>query len=351
MKNPFWGIHAVAAAPWHAANPGAPFKLQPSEIYCMALQIERWKKQCGMIALVADLKAAEYLAEVGLAERYDAIKTLIWPTYVDPAVFWAWMKIMALEEFQAPCAIFDCDVVTNFPSGSELLLNEKAVCSAHESWNFGCYNSVMISCHYKDVYPTQTSFLSFTDDELRLRYINAANSIRAYTSYNINPVNHMVIAEQTAFARIGIMPKPLGYIEADCLLHSPWVQHLWFSKQIYSSVYYDHLRAIAPKWKVNLGPALPVPEDSYQLAKNVCGVLAYHLGFTRTVDSYAPIYHGERITESDGPIYIYNRDSSCVSAEAGPVLIDGADLTAALDGGLMNIYGRPELFKRFRRVT
>ncbi|HLP05246.1 MAG TPA: DUF6734 family protein [Paludibacter sp.] len=246
MENPYPAFHALWTKP--VTITGAKFGMNGAEMLTMAVSALMWQKYNGPIKLFTDKCGYGFVQENGLEGLWnggiDAV-TLESNGYpIDPHVFWAAGKLIALEATTAPCVMLDYDLVVTAPIGD--VLAGSSVAALHpEALDPEVYlpaRLLKIPSGYAfpadfnwNVLPSNTALLYVGDGELKSDYIRESKNFMFHnTSRPAELVSQMVFAEQRL---ISICADRAGH-EVRHLLDNPFSMsnrkfiHLWGFKKL-----------------------------------------------------------------------------------------------------------------------
>ena len=107
------GFHSFSSAAFFAKNPGKKLTMSLPDIYCTVISALQWRKNGNSITMLTDSAGAELFSALGINDIWNDIKVVI-PDDLDgivPVMFWAGGKLIALQQFPAPCAMIDTDFI------------------------------------------------------------------------------------------------------------------------------------------------------------------------------------------------------------------------------------------------
>ena len=238
------GIHVNSTAPYFARHPGAEYTIERFSLYCTVISALQWRRKNGAVFMVTDSIAAEYYRKNGLDKVWDGVLELI-PTDmegIDPEMFWAGGKLIALRDIPANAALVDEDLIV----WNTLELSERAVTVMHrenisqdiypDPALFGVRDFPLLDRLDKTVLPCNTAFLYIPDESFRLFYANQSIAFMKAASKKKcgDRLCRMVFAEQRLLA----MLCALTGTETDTLMDMNKLfisqenyTHLWGAKQ------------------------------------------------------------------------------------------------------------------------
>ena len=107
------GYHTYSSAAFFAKNPGKKLTMSLPDIYCTVISALQWRKNGNSITMLTDSAGAELFSALGINDIWNDIKVVIPDDLdgIDPVMFWAGGKLIALQQFSAPCAMIDTDFI------------------------------------------------------------------------------------------------------------------------------------------------------------------------------------------------------------------------------------------------
>ena len=200
------GIHVNSTAPFFSRHPDTEYSIEDFALYCEVISALEWRKMNGDIFMITDSIAAEYYRKLGIEKVWTSLSELI-PTDVegiDPEMFWAAGKLIALRDIPENAALVDEDLII----WKSLELSDKAVTCAHREYiseniypDPECFKVTKFSLMErldKSALPCNTAFLYIPDSSFRLFYANQAIAFMKECSENKcgDRLCRMVFAEQ-----------------------------------------------------------------------------------------------------------------------------------------------------------
>lgn len=246
---------------------GKHFEMNAAEMLTMIVSALMWRKHNGSIKLYTDKAGYEFVSKNNLLELWNGgidthvLESNSYP--IDPEVFWAAGKLMALEDAAAPCVMLDTDLVVMKPVAT--MLDQSAITALHsEALVIDAYlpahllkkpSGYAFPDYYNwEVLPANTAFLSIRDEKFKRFYLDDS---KRFMFRNVEKpaemVSQMVFAEQRLLA----MCAEHSRLPVDHLVTDPFspandlIIHLWgfkeslrksetlqtiFSKQLFSKV-------------------------------------------------------------------------------------------------------------------
>lgn len=212
------GIHVNSTAPFFAKNRGtspADYSIEDFSLYCTVISALQWKKMNGRIFMVTDSIAAGYYRDLGIEKVWDSVLELI-PTDIegiDPEMFWAAGKLIALRDIPENAALVDEDLIV----WKKLSLPQDAVTVAHREYLnpdiypdprlFGVTDFRLLDRLDFEALPCNTAFLYIPDDSFRMLYADQSITFMKMASRNRceDRLCRMVFAEQRLLAMLCAM--------------------------------------------------------------------------------------------------------------------------------------------------
>jgi hypothetical protein len=240
---------------------GNHFEMNDAEMLTMMVSALMWRKYNGSIKLYTDTAGYEFVCENNLTGLWDgSIDTDVLTNNcypIEPRIFWAAGKLMALEACAAPCVMLDTDLIVMKPIAN--LLRQSAITALHaEALEPDAYLSAHllkkpVGYTFPDYYnwkvlPANTAFVYIRDEDFKQFYVEESNR---FMFRNIEMpkemVSQMVFAEQRMLTMCAdhsglpvnhLLPEPFS-------LSNDSVIHLWgFKEPLRKS---DNLQAIFAK--------------------------------------------------------------------------------------------------------
>ncbi len=240
------GFHIIWTAP--SIKQGIPFRLSKTELLTLVISALIWRKKNGTIKLYTDRLGYEYIVSKNLEWLYDDgidLEVLDSHDYrINPEIFWAAGKLIALKQHRSPCVMLDHDLIVtgninHFFSGFD-------VCTFHpEELNPEVYiNREYLKCPVRYEFPDQFDW-NVEPLNTALLYIKNADFKEAYTNHALDfmignmeyPkefVSQMVFAEQRMLAMTAKMygQKTGTVLNNPFTLENKHFIHLWGYKQV-----------------------------------------------------------------------------------------------------------------------
>lgn len=194
-------IHIVSTAPFFAKRNGA-FCAEDFDLYCTALSALSWRRKNGEITLCTDKIGAEYYRRIGLDCLWNEIRCCIPADLegIDPAMFWAGGKLLALRETDAPCVMLDTDFIVweKLDFGGEIIAahREELMPDVYPPLGYFRTNGHIIPDFSESVLPLNTAFCYLPDNDIKELYTSQAIAFMKSALHCNDPLRYMVFAEQ-----------------------------------------------------------------------------------------------------------------------------------------------------------
>ncbi len=195
-------FHIYSTAPFFAKNPLGEPRIDRAEAYCTVLSALEWRKHNGSITMITDTHGIGLFEKLGITSVWDRLEGSLAADAggVDPQMFWAGAKLLALRDFPAPCVMLDTDFIV------WQKLDLSIMTAAHEEeLNPDIYPDVshflMNGYTFPDgidfnVKPLNTAFLYMPDEDFKLYYTSQAAAFMRLAAHTGDPLTYMVFAEQ-----------------------------------------------------------------------------------------------------------------------------------------------------------
>ncbi len=243
------------------------------DLYCTALSALAWRKLNGKITLCCDSAFAGYYEKIGLSALWDEIKVNVADDLegINPAMFWAGGKILALREMSAPCVMLDTDFIVwrKLDLGEEIIAAHREDISdeIYPPLGFFSAKSHVLPDFNESVLPLNTAFLYVPDNDFKNFYTSQAIAFMKAAANCDDYLKYMVFAEQRMAAMCAdFTGTPVKTLLDKDSLHFPQSDftHLWGAKQVMRDD--PGLRAdFVEKCKTRIN--LEFPEYSYIIKK------------------------------------------------------------------------------------
>ncbi len=232
-------IHIASFAPARAKGKKSP-RVESFDLYCTALSALMWRRLNGKITMCCDSAFAEYYDKLGFSNIWDEIKVCVADDLegINPKMFWAGGKLLALREVSAPVAMVDTDFIV-----WKKLEGENCLIAAHrENISDGIYPPLsffrtrghILPDFSEEVLPLNTAFLYVPDNDFKEFYTSQAISFMKSSVDCDDFLKYMVFAEQ----RLVAMCADFTHTPVKTLLDKDRLffpqddfTHLWGAKQ------------------------------------------------------------------------------------------------------------------------
>lgn len=232
-------IHIVSTAPFFARG-GKEYSVEDFDLYCTALSALNWRKYNGKISLYADKRAAEYYERTGFSALWDEVSVCLPDDLdgIDPEMFWAGGKLLALAKAPAPVVMLDTDFIVwkPLPFGEEIIAahREELMPHVYPPLKYFRARGHIIPDFSESVLPLNTAFLYLPDGDFKEFYTSQAIAFMKSAEKASDPLCYMVFAEQRMLAMcadyLGAPVKTL--LDKDALFFpQDSFTHLWGAKQ------------------------------------------------------------------------------------------------------------------------
>ncbi len=232
-------IHIISTAPFFAKKSGAFFQ-EDFDLYCTVLSALNWRRHNGRISLYTDAKGAEYYRSLGICDIWDEVRVCIPDDMedIDPQMFWAGGKLLALRECKAPCVMIDTDFIVweKLSFGGEIIAahREELYPDIYPPLEYFRLKDHILPDFNRDVLPLNTAFLYLPDNDIKEFYVSQAIAFMKSAVPCEDRLCYMVMAEQRMLAMCadytGTPVKTL--LDKDHLFFpQDSFTHLWGAKQ------------------------------------------------------------------------------------------------------------------------
>ncbi len=232
-------IHILSAAPFFAGG-GQDFRMDDFDLYCAALSALEWRDKNGKIILCADEVSAEYIEDMGLGELWDEIRICV-PNDLDginPLMFWAGGKLLALKSVSAPVVMLDTDFIVwerlDFGSAVIAAHREELSPDIYPPFSFFRAPRHILPDFDESVLPLNTAFLYLPDNDFKEFYTSQAIAFMKSAAECSDRLRYMVFAEQRMVAMCAeYTGTPVTTLLDKDRLFFPQERftHLWGAKQ------------------------------------------------------------------------------------------------------------------------
>lgn len=227
---------------------GKHFSMNNAEILTMVVSALMWQKYNGSIKLYTDNCGLEFIRSMKLSALWDGgidtelLENNDYP--IDPKIFWAAGKLIAMEAQACPCVMLDTDLIITQPI--QQLLEPTAITALHsEALQPEVYlppfllkkpSGFIFPADYNwNTLPSNTAFLYIKDESFKNLYLSESKRFMFRNMEKPNElVSQMVFAEQ----RLLSICADRQHLSINHLLSDPFslsnssVIHLWGFKHL-----------------------------------------------------------------------------------------------------------------------
>ena len=232
-------IHIASFAPAAAKGKSVP-DVEDFDLYCTVFSALQWRKNGGKITMCCDRAFADYYRRIGFEGVWDSISVCVPDDLegIDPLMFWAGAKLLALRQVSAPVVMIDTDFVAwkNPEFGSEIIAAHRENISdgIYPPLSFFRTREHILPDFSEDVLPLNTAFLYVPDNDFKEFYTSQAIAFMKSAVKCDDYLKYMVFAEQRIAAMCaeytGTPVKTL--LDKDDLFRPQSdFTHLWGAKQ------------------------------------------------------------------------------------------------------------------------
>lgn len=234
-------FHIFSSAPFFAKNKGRELTIDKTEIYCTVLSALSWREKNGSIIMITDKKGEQLFRNIGITDIWDDIDGSLEmdSEEIDPVMFWAGGKLIALQKYPAPCVMIDTDFIV----WDKLQFDNKLIAAHEEYLNPSVYPDINTFDMDNYTFPDgldyslpalNTAFLYMPDEDFKQYYTAQAITFMKRAKKGGDYLTYMVFAEQRLLPMLckkcGIEYKTL--LDKDELfLPQNSYTHLWGAKQ------------------------------------------------------------------------------------------------------------------------
>jgi hypothetical protein len=227
---------------------GKRFSMNDAEMLTMVVSALMWQKHNGSIKLYTDEAGYEFIRSRKLSALWDGgidtelLENNNYP--IDPEIFWAAGKLIALEAQSCPCVMLDTDLIVTQPI--QHLLASSAITALHsEALQPEVYLPPSLlkkpsGFNFPDDYnwntlPSNTAFLYIRDKSFKSFYLNESKRFMFRNMERpAEMVSQMVFAEQRLLSICADRRHlPINHLLSDPFsLSNNSVIHLWGFKHL-----------------------------------------------------------------------------------------------------------------------
>jgi len=239
-------FHVLWTKPYTAG--GNHFSMNNAEILTLMVSALMWQKHNGSVKLYTDNDGLEFIRSMKLSALWDdGINTEVLENNdypIDPEIFWAAGKLIALEAQASPCVMLDTDLIITQPIHH--LLEQTFITALHpETLNSQVYlnpsllkkpTNFSFPAYYNwGARPSNTAFLYINDESFKTFYLRES---KRFMFQNMEKpaelVSQMVFAEQRLLSICADHQHlSISYLLADPFsLSNSSVIHLWGFKNL-----------------------------------------------------------------------------------------------------------------------
>lgn len=238
-------FHVLWSLP--SVKKGMNFTLSQAELLTLLISALMWRKNNGIITLFTDRIGYEYILSKNLEWLYDVIdtETLDGHYYdINPEVFWAAGKLIALKHHDAPCVMLDHDLIVldnlqHFTGNYDVLAFHPEELDPEiyiDREYLKCPVGYEFPEQFKwNVKPLNTALLYIRNDDFKEIYTKYTFDFMIKNiEYPKEYISQMVFAEQRMLAMIANMyGQKIGTVLNDPFtLDNKHFIHLWGYKQV-----------------------------------------------------------------------------------------------------------------------
>ncbi len=232
-------IHIASFAPARSKGKTKP-DVEDFDLYCTALSALQWRKNGGSITMCCDSAFAEYYERIGFTDVWDSVCVCVADDLegIDPLMFWAGAKLLALREVSAPVVMMDTDFIIwrNPIFGNEIIAAHREDISdgIYPPLSFFRTKGHILPNFSEDVLPLNTAFLYVPDDDFKEFYTSQAIAFMKSAVKCGDFLKYMVFAEQRLAAMCAeFTDTPVKTLLDKDILFRPQSDftHLWGAKQ------------------------------------------------------------------------------------------------------------------------
>lgn len=232
-------IHIASFAP-SAAKGKSTVTAEDFDLYCTALSALYWRRLNGDITLCCDSRFAEYYTKLGITDIWNDISVCVADDLegINPLMFWAGGKLLALRDASAPVVMLDTDFIV----WKQLEFGDEVIAAHRENISDGIYPPLsffktkghIIPDLREDVLPLNTAFFYVPNNDFKEFYTSQAIAFMKSAEDCPDFLKHMVFAEQRLAAMCAeYTGTPVRTLLSKDELFRPQdsFTHLWGAKQ------------------------------------------------------------------------------------------------------------------------
>lgn len=232
-------IHIASFAP-AAAKGKKRVAVEDFDLYCTAFSALQWRKNGGRITMCCDSAFAEYYDRIGFSGIWNGIDPCVPDDLegIDPLMFWAGAKLLALRKVSAPVVMIDTDFIAwRNPDFGEALIaahREEISDGIYPPLSFFRTRGHILPDFSESVLPLNTAFLYIPDNDFKEFYTAQATAFMKSAEKCDDYLKYMVFAEQRIAAMCAeYTGTPVKTLLDKDVLFRPQSDftHLWGAKQ------------------------------------------------------------------------------------------------------------------------
>jgi hypothetical protein len=229
---PFFVKHGINAKP----------RTEKFDLYNTVISALNWRKYNGEIHLICDKASGEHYKNIGLTAIWNGIQPIIPDDLegINPQMFWAAGKLLALREISAPVVMLDTDFIV----WKKLTFGGRIIAAHREDLYADVYPDVSYfdmkngyvfnkNFNYSEL-PLNTAFVYLPDEDFKRFYVSMALDFMKSAKDCSDALCYMVYAEQRMLAMCAEHLKmPVDVLLDKDRLFEPQSDytHLWGEKQ------------------------------------------------------------------------------------------------------------------------
>lgn len=241
-------FHSNWTAPFFILNPDKQYFIEDFEILTTILSALKWRQHNGSIKMVTDKVGIEYYKKLGMQPIWDlGIDNILdYEMYnIDPFLFWAAGKIIALKKQDVPIVMIDTDFIVWEKISNKI--KDLELCTIH---NEAIYDDIYpdkskfyVNEAYKfdegwdwEAKPYNTAFTFISNYEFKQYYTKEAIKFMKSVVCGFDRVTNMVFAEQRLIsmcaAKLNIKSGNLYSLQDLSTTNQTCFTHIWGYKDI-----------------------------------------------------------------------------------------------------------------------
>lgn len=236
-------IHIISTAPYFAKKGNKDFSLDKFELYSAALSALSWRSFGDKIDLITDGKGKSYIEKIGLSKLWNNVSTLIPDDLegINPKMFWAAGKILALREVSAPVVMIDTDFIVwkrpDLPQNRITAVHRENITpSVYPSFDYFRFKMPFnMKGMNSSVLPMNTAFLYLPEEDFKQYYVNRSIAFMKSAADCDDFLCYMVFAEQRLLSVCAEEKKVGSQVLMDkeeLFFPQSDYSHLWGAKQV-----------------------------------------------------------------------------------------------------------------------